>query len=372
MKPINFLFYKSIKSWGGAEQLLVLQQQYLRSKGARVAIIALTDDLGLADFVGWSGLMLCFFKFFFQNKVIYVHSSAYCGLFLTFFPNVTRSLIFVHQPFTMSKNTRISGGGCFRKSIDNWISKKLKSGVFLYSWNSRDFRSSFWFYFTKLSLHRFDEVLTLSNFSALEKKVLFGLRARSLCGGFENGLEIVTPQVKDPYNVKFVTIGRLVKDKNINDVIDHLDSCAEVLDINIELWIVGNGPELTFLQRAASETIKLKVIFFGFVSDHEKKSILREADVFISLDVADYIITACEALQQGCFLFLGPSYDYGSKLSKIMLRASVLFKITKAEDIAGGIAEISQRKRNNFMRRDLLSLKNFSWDRYFESIEKLV
>lgn len=372
MNSIHFLFYKSIKSWGGAEQLLVLQQRYLKSKGARVAIIALTDELGLADFVGWSGLMFCLSKFFFQNKVIYVHSSAYCGLFLTFFPNVTRSLIFVHQPFTMSKNTRISGGGCFRKSIDTWISKKSKSGVFLYPWKSRDFRSNFWFYFTKFVLHRFDEVITLSNFSALEKKVLFGLRARSLCGGFDNDSEILTPQVKDPFNVKFVTIGRLVKDKNINEVIDHLDSCADVLDINIELWIVGDGPELIFLQRAANEARKLKVIFHGFVSDHEKKSILREADVFISLDVADYIITACEALQQGCFLFLGPSYDYGSKLSKIMLRASVLFRITKAEDIAYGIAEISQRKLSNSKRRDLLSLNNFSWDRYFESIEGLV
>ena len=86
---------------------------------------------------------------------------------------------------------------------------------------------------------------------------------------------------KNPKNkgstVKLLYVGRLYSVKNISLI---LRSCAENLDLNFQLTIAGEGPEMDAL-RSLSESlgIKERVIFLGNVD--EIYALMKDSDIFV-------------------------------------------------------------------------------------------
>lgn len=77
----------------------------------------------------------------------------------------------------------------------------------------------------------------------------------------------------------FITIGRLVKRKSIETI---LQALSGISNKKIKLLVVGDGPEMEFLQSmAASLDLTERVSFPGYIADEEKYSFLKNADAFI-------------------------------------------------------------------------------------------
>lgn len=77
----------------------------------------------------------------------------------------------------------------------------------------------------------------------------------------------------------FITIGRLVKRKSIETI---LQALSGISNKKIKLLVVGDGPEMEFLQSmAASLNLTERVTFPGYIADEEKYSFLKNSDAFI-------------------------------------------------------------------------------------------
>jgi glycosyltransferase involved in cell wall biosynthesis len=73
-----------------------------------------------------------------------------------------------------------------------------------------------------------------------------------------------------------ITVGRLVKRKNIDTIIRALASAPD-----LRYAVVGDGPELPRLRQLAAESGVSNVDFLGSVSDEEKQALLNRSRVFI-------------------------------------------------------------------------------------------
>jgi glycosyltransferase involved in cell wall biosynthesis len=79
----------------------------------------------------------------------------------------------------------------------------------------------------------------------------------------------------------FCTIGRLIKRKNLHELIKILSEIGNGDDL--KLIIIGEGPERTHLENHARQNgVSNRVYFFGNVSDHTKFQLLDISDVYIS------------------------------------------------------------------------------------------
>jgi glycosyltransferase involved in cell wall biosynthesis len=97
---------------------------------------------------------------------------------------------------------------------------------------------------------------------------------------------IFTKKSRDDFSIKsdqivFCTIGRLVKRKNLNELIDILAKLKN--EYEFKLIIIGDGPERTNIEA----TIKLhsledRVVLYGNVSDELKFQLLNISDCYLS------------------------------------------------------------------------------------------
>ncbi len=75
-----------------------------------------------------------------------------------------------------------------------------------------------------------------------------------------------------------ITIGRLIKRKALDVLIKGV---SRVKDPRVRLYILGDGPEMEFLQQTAAERgVSDRVIFLGYVSDEDKFRYISVSDLF--------------------------------------------------------------------------------------------
>ena len=134
--------------------------------------------------------------------------------------------------------------------------------------------------------------------------------------GFRIPLGINRPEVINPKREEFgftdeeflfVTVGRLVARKAINQLIDIMSNFK---DKPAHLLIVGSGPQEQALRNRASELgITSQIHFMGHVSDQAKQKILNISDVFVSTSQHEgFGIVYLEAMAAGLPVIC---YDYG-------------------------------------------------------------
>jgi glycosyltransferase involved in cell wall biosynthesis len=79
--------------------------------------------------------------------------------------------------------------------------------------------------------------------------------------------------------VVLVTVGRLIKRKRADQLVETLASLPE----SVRLLIIGNGPEESSLRAQADALgVAQRITFAGRVSDEEKFRLLAAADIFVS------------------------------------------------------------------------------------------
>ena len=99
-----------------------------------------------------------------------------------------------------------------------------------------------------------------------------------------NRLENTTPLLQDKYQTKdkvtLLSLGRLVKRKGVDMVIEALASLDEETKNKICYIVAGTGEADSYLKELAARK-KVEVIFTGEVSDLEKWSFLDLCDIFV-------------------------------------------------------------------------------------------
>lgn len=87
-------------------------------------------------------------------------------------------------------------------------------------------------------------------------------------------------RAKTNTKVKLVTVGRLVPRKGLEQLIRIV---SKLNDLNVELYIVGHGPERSSLEEQAQALgLESAIKFCGRLSEEEKISTLMSADIYVS------------------------------------------------------------------------------------------
>ncbi|MDC1336391.1 glycosyltransferase [Flavobacteriaceae bacterium] len=162
-------------------------------------------------------------------------------------------------------------------------------------------------------------------------------------------------QTKVSYDKKFIIVNRLIKTKRVNDIL----IAWSTANINSELVIVGNGPELVNL-KAFSDKLKLSnVRFLGEVED--PSDLLLSSSFFISSSEREGMPNAAlEALCHNNILILS---DIEIHREILISDEKYIFKLGSTNELSNTLISAYNLSKNNFdnsLNKQLNYLKNYN------------
>jgi len=178
--------------------------------------------------------------------------------------------------------------------------RPIKYGVFLhgmdFSWALKKFRKKWLSY---LILRQADKILCANTYVLEKLTELWPLLAEK-SQVFNPGIASGAPEadykdindLKNKYNLEGRTVlfslGRLVKRKGFDKVIEALSIMPENKIQNLTYFIAGKGHREDYLKKLVPLRLAKKIIFLGALSDREKWAWLHLCDIFImpSRDIA--------------------------------------------------------------------------------------
>ena len=149
------------------------------------------------------------------------------------------------------------------------------------------------------------QLVAVSDYSALELRVVFGLRVDAVIRNPLHPLFLEPRPDVEPARKAITYAGRLVAAKNLHIL---LPAILDVLDENpgLEAWIAGEGPLRPRLEEIARGDPRVN--FLGVVPPREVRDRLRRSCVFISGSPTEpFGIVYLEALSQGCAVVMPAS-----------------------------------------------------------------
>ena len=127
-------------------------------------------------------------------------------------------------------------------------------------------------------------------------------------------------------NLRIITVGRLVKQKNYEFLI------KEFADSNYTIDIVGDGPEKTELENMA-KTLNSNINFLGNLPHYELMNILSSTKYFISTSLYEgNSKVLLEALASGCLVFATDIKNNSEIITHE--KTGILFNLTEGELIS--------------------------------------
>ena len=161
-----------------------------------------------------------------------------------------------------------------------------------------------------------------------------------------------------PKRKGFLIVGRQTPHKRFNLVVK---ACTE---LNLQLTVVGNGPDHNKLKKIAGPTIK----FIDTPSDLEIVEYFKNAVAFIKPDIDDFGIVAVEALAAGMPVI---AYKVGGALDYIKDgKNGIFFTENNVESLISGIKTFEKTKFVNSTITE--SIKRFSSVAFEKTFLKLV
>ena len=371
-KKIIF-FYKNFNTYGGAEKLilelnklyknenliitqnfdtrifkkpdnLIITKNFIRTLYSLLKL-TLKHKLTLVTFSGFSDIYLL--KFILRFKFIVVYFTplivSYDEQTKFYFPIKKRFLSFIKRSNTHNlENYFIKQHGIKKKIINPLIS--------LVQYNA---------------LKNSNYLITLSDFSSLEKKIIFKHEnVMKINGAFSKEKIRNYPLDRiDKNNKNLVCVARLDRHKNIEKLITEFS----LIQDDYNLTIIGDGP----LKNEIINLIKVKkldekITLTGFIDEIKLNKYLQTCFAFISLDIGDYKLTMFEALILHKHVIINKYYmddDY-SDISLIHFYSENLIEICK---------KIKNFKMN---KKNLKELNNFlnkhTFENYYYKLNKII
>ena len=227
--------------------------------------------------------------------------------------------------------------------------------------------------FEKMTLKLpYTKVITVSNASK-EKLVMKGVPKEKI-EVIPNGVDLETfdrVEVKKSEKPRIIYVGRLIRYKHVDDLLVAFSR----LDLDAELYIVGEGPERKNLEALAGKLrVNDKVTFTGFVSEAHKIKLLKSSHVLVLPSTTEgFGIALVEAMAAKTPVIAAdiPALRELVKDGKVGL----LFKPRNIDELKAKIERLlidaELQKKLSEIGYDLAKMK-FAWDEIAKEVESLL
>lgn len=382
------MFYKSLIKPGGAERLIIEEYKAFKSLGYDVKIVVFNFDQEAAfgedfnyDLIElksrfWFFSLIKLVSLFRGNKPsLIISSSGIIEVALASFFANTKFCLHIHHPMTM-KNETEKYSFFLRKKYDYILDRSYEKKLLEDEKNRLGLLSLAYISARQLSLQisikRASHIFVLSHYARDELNYLYNVNPFVIQGA----IGIAEPyfeRVSLPCEanvLKVVCVSRLEPQKRIDQSIFAFEKVLEKSPTAI-MFIGGSGPEEQRLKELVKNLGLCESIqFLGFVPDKLLMGYYNSADIFLSLDWADFNITVIEALSAGTNVVVSNEGEFNKRFVD---NANMVLVDPKNQELtANAILELHERKedQSDDERLDILSL--YTWEEYCKNIIKSV
>ena len=209
----------------------------------------------------------------------------------------------------------------------------------------------------------------LSRYAQREKHDLYGIHAEVLCGALDDDFTLTRQKerttVQGDGAFTLLSVARL----DINKRLDELIRSLPILiadGYSVRLLVVGDGPEKIALGELVEELdLGRRVELLGFVPDDELPSIYAQADLFVSIDWADYKITLFESLSHGLPVLVSDETECDDRLMEL---GYVMDVQPTAKELATVLIYYMSNPATIDQQAITPILMEYTWGRYFQRI----
>ena len=378
------LFYKRLVEPGGAERLLINQYKEFKKLDIDVKIVTRSiatheffeeiqsEDLyilGENSFLAFCKGVLLFFSSL-NSKIIC--SSGHVDVLLYTLLGLKKYYLKIHHPAFMSFNDFDKYCYFYKNKFHLFSQSNFGAKIFFDIRANLSIVQKIFINFRGLlsliALKRALKIFVLSELAKAEKKNFFGVDSIVEKGAIDKTLLSLQPKKIDKYDnfdFKIFTLARLDENKRINVLIDAFSMFCNQ-NPNSVLVIGGQGPELDNLRNHAEKSgVGEKIIFTGFIPDKDVFSYYSMADIFVSIDWADYRITSYEALAMGTKVILSIETD-----NDLYLEKSKFLKLVEPTPKSTSLAMLELLENETNISIDQLHeyLERYTWTMYTQSI----
>lgn len=381
------LFYKQLTTLGGAEVLLAEHYAFLKGQGREVKVVCFghadvarvhlaPQDLIVVPGRGvaaqtW-GLAQLLRRL--APEQVYCHSGHIefgVAAALAGQPYV----LFVHQPTTMSYNETDKYAPWFFGRYKAFARRDRMYDEIVAAHDAlsppRRAYIALRALISQWSVRRASVVLVLSEYAVREKREIFGVTARHLCGAIPRRRIAALDSKPAPRAVTgeatLVSVSRLDENKRIDILIDAVSLLIR-RGRPVRLLLGGSGPARAELE-AQVNTLGLgrHVEFLGYVPEEDVERLYAAMDLFVTIDWADFRITTYEVLAENRRVVVSDDTDLDPEL----LGSGYLFASPADAEALATVIERALATPVAWDRERLKTyLDRYSWETYFSRIEE--
>lgn len=384
------IFYKSLVHPGGAERLLFNFSENLIKMGYKTEIIcfdynnrAFFETKTSKNIIVFKSKFYFFkmfklFKYIISNRnSIFICDSGHIDFYLvSIFSNIKYSL-HLHHPLYMSFNDFDKYSIFLKKYFNEMIKSNFGAKRFIKIRDNLSIKRKFFLnvgaFFSIRSIKKSKNNFVLSHYAKKEKKKLFNVESTVLCGALEESIFNYKPKVIDSIPKTFdkiiFTVGRLDINKRISDLIDSFSFLINNNN-NYLLLIGGKGPEEENLKNKVKNlNLENNIIFLGFIDDEKLYDYYYLADLFVSIDWADFRLTSYEALAMGTKVILSDE----TEIDKFLNDSKFLYLTKPIPEETSKVILQAFNEEPTISHNDLLKyLENFTWENYTKNLINII
>jgi len=191
--------------------------------------------------------------------------------------------------------------------------------------------------------------------------------SKRIADAYQRAAPVIYPPVEverftpvHPREAYYITVTRLVPHKRVDLIVEAFSK------LNLPLIVVGDGPELTRLQRMATSNIQL----LGYTPDEKLVELLGRARAFVSAAAEDFGIAIVEAQAAGCPVI---AYGKGGALETVIPNVTgVHFAEQTAEALIQAVQEF-ERTHPYFQVDELVqNARRYRKERFLSEFNKFV
>ena len=388
------LFYKVLNAPGGAERLLAKEYKYFKKFGYDVEIwtysfdpvsLFINDKSDINDInviiirgTTWVSRLLKLTESIKKNRdAVYLCSSGHIDIYLACTIAKVEYSLHIHHPEFMSFNTTDKYSIFLKDKFEEMLESNYGASRFRVIRSELTLRRKAYInvnaFVSIRSIKNAKKIFVLSNYAKKEKKRLYDVESEVLYGALEEDIfqykgKSVGSEYDD-YKYRILTIARIDKNKRIDVLLKAFKKFLSE-EKNSILLIGGNGNDLPELKKLSKELkIDNNVKFLGFVPDDKLYDYYKMADLFASIDWADYRITSYEALAMGTKVLLSEETDFDEELVNCgylhVTTPNIAETATAIKTALEAHCTIDKAELKEY-------LEKYTWENYFREILKVL
>ena len=377
-----YLVYKDFVQPGGAERLIAKELLYFKRQGLDCKLLVNTATQHMVDLYsidqsdlkclsgGPIQFILKLIRLAKSNDFFLVSSGDIFIWLASLLNQKIRYGLHIHHPIMMSLGD-VDKFASYAKNHYNETS--LPTNIrqqYVDIWNEKAFKerliARFRQLFSYLAKRRSIISFVLSDYAKNEKAKVYGINSIVLYGALDQVPEKIKSKSKNSNQIQLVTLARLDRNKRLDILISWLAEMRR--DVFFNLKIIGSGPERDSLQEQIYQLgLEDQVELTGFLQDNEVAKIYDEADIFVSIDMADYKITMFEALASGLPVIVTRE----TEVSDALLATNYVRQIDlSCRELNSAIKALTFNHVSRSPERLRCELSNVVWQKYFSDISR--